>query len=188
MSESVRILHAGETVGELGYDAHANHWRLFALAERTHAKAAARQALMRWALFQFLIGNCDAHGKNFSFFVGRASIEPAPWYDLVNVQIYPGSDHEIAMAFGDVFAFDEVTPYALADFAARCRIPRALLSREAAAMARNAVAATDLQAADPVYHADERAFVHELSAFVKARAVRMAELTRQAVKVSADDL
>ena len=157
---------------------------LFSLAEFTHAKAAARQTFMRWALIQFLIGNCDAHGKNFSFFVSRTSIDPSPWYDLVNVQIYPGIDHEIAMAFGDVFSFDEVTPFALADFATRCKIPRALLSREAASMARSLVEAADQQVADEAYEGDERPFVVELAEFVKAQAARIAAIAREAAKIS----
>ncbi len=149
---------------------------------------AARQTLMRGALFQFFIGNCDAHGKNFSFFVGRSRIEPSPWYDLVNSQICPGIDHETAMAFGDVFSFDEVTPYALADFAARCKIARALLGRETAAMAKSAGVAADQHARDDVYGGAERAFVVELATFVKAQAVRRANLAREAAKVPGRDL
>jgi serine/threonine-protein kinase HipA len=161
---------------------------LFSLAELTHTKAATRQTFMRWALFQFLIGNCDAHGKNFSFFVSRTGIDPSPWYDLVNVQVYPGINHEIAMAFGDVFSFDELTPYALADFAVRCRVPRALLSREAATLARSAIAAADQQVDDVAYEGDERTFIVELAEFVKAQATRLANLAREAAKVSGKDL
>src|SRR5690606_24697320 len=109
---------------------------LFGRVERTANKAAARLTLLRWALFQFLIGNCDAHGKNFSFFVRREGLEPAPWYDLVSVVQYPGIDHELAMAWGDAFQLDEVTAFQLADFAKRCGIDRRLLQREATRLAR----------------------------------------------------
>jgi len=44
---------------------------LFERVDQTVNKAVARMTLLRWALCQFLVGNCDAHGKNFSFFVHR---------------------------------------------------------------------------------------------------------------------
>ncbi|MFN6994834.1 MAG: HipA domain-containing protein, partial [Aquincola tertiaricarbonis] len=76
--------------------------RLFGCVELTASKATARLAMLRWALFQFLIGNSDAHGKNFSFFVRPGGLlEPAPWYDLVSVLQYGGFDTELAMAWGD---------------------------------------------------------------------------------------
>jgi hypothetical protein len=33
-----------------------------------------RLGLLRWALFQYLIGNADAHGKNMSFFCNPAGL------------------------------------------------------------------------------------------------------------------
>jgi hypothetical protein len=66
----------------------------------------------------------DAHGKNFSFFVRREGLDPAPWYDLVSVLQYPGIDHELAMAWGDAFSLDDVGAFQLADFAQRCGVAR----------------------------------------------------------------
>jgi serine/threonine-protein kinase HipA len=54
--------------------------RLFGCADVAANKAAARLTMLRWTLFQFLIGNSDAHGKNFSFFVLPGGLlEPTPW-------------------------------------------------------------------------------------------------------------
>ncbi len=50
---------------------------LFERVEQTVNKAVASMTLVRWALFQFLIGNSDAHGKNFSFFVRRERSRPS---------------------------------------------------------------------------------------------------------------
>ena len=52
-------------------------------------------------LFQYLIGNTDAHGKNMSFFCNPAGLALAPCYDLVSVVQYEGLGHELAMAYGD---------------------------------------------------------------------------------------
>ena len=44
------------------------------------------QKLAQWMMFNLAILNYDAHGKNLSFFVKRAGLELAPFYDLVNVE------------------------------------------------------------------------------------------------------
>ncbi|MBI3348714.1 MAG: HipA domain-containing protein [Burkholderiales bacterium] len=154
---------------------------LFDRVEQTVNKAAARMTLLRWALFQFLIGNCDAHGKNFSFFVHREGLEPAPWYDLVSVVQYPGIDHELAMAWGDAFTLEDVTAFELADFAKRCGIDRQLLRRDAKRMAKLATEHAPLQAQAPDYIDDaERAFASQLSNFIVAQAARLANLAEEA--------
>lgn len=157
---------------------------LFDRVEQTVNKAAARLTLLRWALFQFLIGNCDAHGKNFSFFVRREGLEPAPWYDLVSVVQYPGIDHELAMAWGDAFKLEEVTAFQMADFAKRCGVDRRLFQREASRLARLATTHAPAQALMPDYEEDgERAFAGQLQDFVLRQAVKLTKLAADAAKI-----
>jgi serine/threonine-protein kinase HipA len=52
-------------------------------------------------VFNFLIGNGDAHGKNFSFLYEGGSLRLAPLYDLVCTQAYPNLSPEMAMKLGD---------------------------------------------------------------------------------------
>ena len=156
--------------------------RLFRCADLTANKAAARLALLRWALFQFLIGNSDAHGKNFSFFVRPGGLlEPTPWYDLVSVLQYDRFDTELAMAYGDVFSHADVSPFALADFAARCGVNRTLMRREGQRLAKLAAAAAAEQAQAADYQDDaERAFVQGIANFVAAQAKRLTQLVADA--------
>jgi serine/threonine-protein kinase HipA len=162
---------------------------LFERVEQTVNKAVARMTLLRWALFQFLIGNCDAHGKNFSFFVRGEGLDPAPWYDLVSVVQYPGIDHELAMAWGDAFSLDEVGAFQLADFAQRCGIDRNLLKREAARLAKLAMAHAPAQAQAGDYINDaERAFAVQLGDFVAAQATRLTQLASEAAKIKPESL
>ena len=161
---------------------------LFDRVEQTVNKAVARLTLLRWALFQYLIGNSDAHGKNFSFFVRRQGLEPAPWYDLVSVVQYPGLDHGLAMAFGDAFLLEEVGAFQLADFAKRCGVNRALLKREAARMAKLAAEQAPLQARCVEYSGEEQAFAGQLRDFVVRQASRMAELASDAAKIKGEFL
>lgn len=162
---------------------------LFERVEQTVNKAVARMTLLRWALFQFLIGNCDAHGKNFSFFVRRAGLDPAPWYDLVSVVQYPGIDHELAMAWGDAFSLDELGAFQLADFAQRCGVDRNLLKREAARLAKLAMEHAPAQAlVDDYIDDDERAFAGQLRDFVLGQASRLTKLADEAAKIKAEFL
>jgi serine/threonine-protein kinase HipA len=162
---------------------------LFERVEQTVNKAVARMTLLRWALFQFLIGNCDAHGKNFSFFVRREGLDPAPWYDLVSVVQYAGIDHELAMAWGDAFSLDEVGAFQLADFAQRCGVDRNLLKREAARLAKLAVEHAPAQAlADDYIDDGERAFAVQLRDFVVLQATRLTKLSGEAAKIKPEFL
>jgi serine/threonine-protein kinase HipA len=160
---------------------------LFERVEQTVNKAMARMTLLQWALFQFLIGNCDAHGKNFSFFVRREGLDPAPWYDLVSVVQYPGIDHELAMAWGDAFSLDEVGAFQLADFAQRCGVDRNLLKREAARLAKLAMEHAPAQAlVDDYIDDDERAFAGQLRDFAVGQASRLTKLANEAAKIKAE--
>ncbi len=162
---------------------------LFQRVEQTANKAVARMTLLRWALFQFLIGNSDAHGKNFSFHVRREGLEPAPWYDLVSVVQYPGIAHELAMAWGDAFSLEEVRAFQLADFAQRCGIDRNLLRREATRLAKLALQHAPAQAlADDYIDDEERAFAGELRDYVMRQAVRLTRLAGEAVRMKPEDL
>jgi serine/threonine-protein kinase HipA len=156
---------------------------LFNRVEQTVNKAAARLTMLRWALFQFLIGNSDAHGKNFSFFVRRQGLEPAPWYDLVSVVQYPNINHELAMAYGDAFLFKEVGAFHLADFAKRCNIDRRLLKREATRLAKLAVEHAPKQALADDYVDEERGFVEQVRAFIVSQAARLNTLASEAAEI-----
>ena len=164
--------------------------RLFGCAELTANKAAARLDLLRWTLFQFLIGNSDAHGKNFSFFVRPGGLlEPTPWYDLVSVLQYSGFDTELAMAYGDVFSHAEVSAFALADFATRCGIDRRLMRREGQRLAKLAAADARAQAQAADYEGDaEQAFVQGIAAFVAHQADRLTQLVAGAARWKDEDL
>jgi serine/threonine-protein kinase HipA len=161
---------------------------LFERVAQTVDKAVARMTLLRWALFQFLIGNCDAHGKNFSFHVRREGLAPAPWYDLVSVVQYPGIDHELAMAWGDAFSLQEVRAFQLADFAQRCGIDKGLLKREATRLARSAMEHAPAQAlAQDYVDGEERAFAGRIGDYVVGQAGRLIKIADEAARIRPAD-
>lgn len=157
--------------------------RLFSVAQYTTHKALTRQLLTRWALFQYLIGNADAHGKNLSFFSRAEGLAIAPFYDLVSVVQYDTLDQELAMAYGDEFKLDDVTPFAWAGFAKRTGLQRAFLAREMTRMARAAPAAAAAQEGAADYEGEERALVAKIGAFVRAQAEKLLAAARPMVAV-----
>ncbi|GAB7539198.1 HipA domain-containing protein [Burkholderia sp. 3C] len=144
---------------------------LFPLARQCEDPAHARALLVRWAMFHLLIGNSDAHGKNLSFFMRRSGLAPAPFYDLVSVNVYgAGVEQDMAMGYGDAFRIDDVTAFALADFAQRTGIPASYLSRDLRRMADSAMNAAAELAGSDMYIGEERMLVREIAGFVTRQA------------------
>ncbi|AGF77227.1 HipA domain-containing protein [Desulfocapsa sulfexigens DSM 10523] len=69
--------------------------------------SVVKQKLTAVMTFNFLIGNNDAHGKNFSI-IHKDTITLAPFYDLVSTQVYPNLDRKLAMAIGNTYRHDRV--------------------------------------------------------------------------------
>ena len=51
-------------------------------------------------IFNYLIGNADAHGKNFSLLYKGDKPELAPAYDLLSTAVYPELAEKMAMKIG----------------------------------------------------------------------------------------
>jgi len=56
--------------------------------------------LLNWVVFNYLIGNADAHGKNISLLLTQQGPMLAPFYDLMSTTIYPGLSERPAMKIG----------------------------------------------------------------------------------------
>ena len=69
---------------------------------QTHSirPAQDRMVFMRLAIFNFLIGNADVHGKNFSLLYEGGKPFLAPAYDLFSTAIYPNLASKMAMKIG----------------------------------------------------------------------------------------
>jgi serine/threonine-protein kinase HipA len=103
--------------------------KLFKFASHCLNPAETKLKLLDWVLFNCLIFNFDAHGKNISFFVNAKGISLAPFYDLVNIAMYPHYEQDMAMALGDEFDGHAIHAYQLADFADTCNMSRRLVVR-----------------------------------------------------------
>lgn len=64
--------------------------------------------LLRALVLNWLIGNCDAHAKNFSLLYDAGAPTLAPLYDLVSTVAYPHLTTKLAMRIGDAATVDAV--------------------------------------------------------------------------------
>ena len=66
-----------------------------------------KQAIVKWVIFNYFIGNADAHGKNLSLIREiDGSIRLAPFYDLISTRAYPEISEKMAMKIGKETRFD----------------------------------------------------------------------------------
>jgi serine/threonine-protein kinase HipA len=84
---------------------------------------AARQELTERLLFNLLIGNADAHGKNFAVLFSGHGAELAPAYDLLCTQAYPALSEAFVMRIGSARRQDELSPLAWQELATEARLP-----------------------------------------------------------------
>ncbi|MBR3502082.1 MAG: type II toxin-antitoxin system HipA family toxin, partial [Alphaproteobacteria bacterium] len=72
----------------------------FIAAADFNRKADALMNFLKTIVFNFIIGNSDAHGKNFSFLHRGGKYELSPLYDLVSTQVYTVLSPNLAMSVG----------------------------------------------------------------------------------------
>ncbi len=95
----------------------------FALVRRTVTRPAVETLkLLDAALFNAIIGNADAHAKNFSLLSLPGRTELAPLYDLLCTAVYPDLSQRFAMKIGRRRTLEEVSPADLETFARDIKI------------------------------------------------------------------
>ena len=66
--------------------------------------------LLRRVIFNFLIGNCDAHGKNYSLTARPGNgLSLSPAYDLLSTTYYPELSTRLAMSINTEYERDTIT-------------------------------------------------------------------------------
>lgn len=144
-----------------------------------------KRLLLRWLLFNYLVGNTDAHGKNVSFFVDQNGIRLAPMYDVVSCEIYDCLTHEASMAIGDEFVFESVKTYDWAELSFACDIPGGMLQSEMLWMA-GAVNLALSHVSIKELRADELDCVKRIKQIVQSRAGKLTSDAKQVLKVIND--
>jgi serine/threonine-protein kinase HipA len=81
----------------------------FSLLRRvTQPSAPHILSLLDFVIFNTLVGNHDAHAKNFSLLHAHQGIILAPLYDALSTSIYPELTSKMAMKLGSKYKFNDV--------------------------------------------------------------------------------
>lgn len=117
-SRQLGRLHQEDFCQALGIASHSKYQReggpsitncFQLLRDATKPFAPQILRLLDYVIFNALVGNHDAHGKNFSLlYDGQASL--APLYDVVCTAIYPELTPKMAMKIGSQYQFSDVLP------------------------------------------------------------------------------
>jgi hypothetical protein len=100
------------------------------------------------AIFNLVIGNADAHGKNFSFVLDDRGPRLAPFYDLLSTIQWPALASCLAMRLGSAGTIDEVIKDTWRAFAERAGITYPLLRQRIARVATSIINAIDTMPSD----------------------------------------
>ena len=100
--------------------------RLVEALRRLPVRGADLLQVQRWVMFNYLVGNADAHGKNLSVLVDDKGYRLAPFYDLLCVKAY--GDDSLALFIGDEETFTAVGAHSWEALCKDCgfRLPETL--------------------------------------------------------------
>lgn len=84
----------------------ARCFALVRLVTRPNAPQVLR--LLDYVIFNALIGNHDAHAKNFSLLYRPEGVVLAPFYDVLSTAVYPHLASGMAMKIGSKYRFEDI--------------------------------------------------------------------------------
>ncbi len=159
---------------------------------RSATRPSAPQVLrlLDGVIFNALIGNHDAHAKNFSLlYSGRQSGKTpvlAPFYDTLSTAVYPALTLKMAMKIGSKYKFSEVQARHWEQFAEGVGLTKAQAKRRILELAKSLpVAARKLQS-DPGLSFAGNAVVEQINTLIEQRcALTIRRLTDPAAVLAA---
>ena len=126
------------------------------LREVSSAPVIDLARLLEAVIYNYLVGNNDAHGKNFSLLyrgVGTANLETrlSPLYDVVSTLYYPELSREMAMKIGGEYSSEKVTARNFEQLAEKAGLGKPLVRGRVPEMAERVIGAlAKVEIAHPV--------------------------------------
>lgn len=102
--------------------------------------AVAVLALLDAAIFNLIVGNADAHGKNFSVLYRAGTVSLAPLYDLLSTVAYPDLSPKLAMKIAKKATLEEIGPATWPAFAEDIGLTPPFVRRRVAELAERVIA------------------------------------------------
>jgi serine/threonine-protein kinase HipA len=99
-------------------------------------------------IFNLLIGNADAHGKNYSMIYAAGARRLAPLYDLVSTIAWPELSTRLAMNIGHGKNVNDLNPAHFGSLAGECDLGWPMVRARVRILADKVIAALDAAAVD----------------------------------------
>jgi serine/threonine-protein kinase HipA len=180
---SITRLHQEDFAQALGIPSHRKYASeggpifpdCFALLRRAATRPAREiLKLLDAAIFNLIIGNADAHAKNFSLLHsggnGGGAITLAPLYDLLSTIIYPNLHVKLAMKIGGKAVLEDIEPRHWERFAADAGLGTPFVQARIGQLSNAVIAAIDGEFAKAL---PPDADFSAVKALVRARAVAL---------------
>lgn len=128
--------------------------------------------LLDYVVFNALVGNHDAHAKNFSLLFAppssRAAPTLAPLYDVLSTAIYPSLTPKMAMKLGSKYQFSEVQLRHWEQFAEAAGLARAQTRKRILGMAQALPRAARTLQATPMFAGEP--LIEQIATLIEQRA------------------
>ena len=138
---------------------------------RSATRPSAPQVLqlLDYVVFNALIGNHDAHAKNFSLlYLGKAPVL-APFYDTLSTAVYPTLTPKMAMKIGNKYKFSEVQARHWEQLAEGSGFTKAQAKRRILELARLLPATARKLQSDPEHGFADNVVVEKINTLIEQR-------------------
>ena len=139
--------------------------------------ARDRLELISWVIFNYLVGNADAHAKNLSLLIRPEGVSLAPFYDLISTAAYRNLTAKLAMKVGGENRPDWIQERHWKAFADASGANPRIVWRRLAGMSANIPGKARELLADLDPPDGERQLLERICATVEKRAARLARFS-----------
>ena len=142
--------------------------------------------LFDYVIFNALIGNHDAHAKNFSLLYSGKPPVLAPLYDTLSTAVYPTLTPKMAMKIGSKYKFSEVQARHWDQFAEAAGLAKAQAKRRVLSLAKSLPASARKLQSEPGHNFAGNGVVERINALIEQRcALTIRRLTDPAAESEA---
>ncbi|MDD2686275.1 MAG: type II toxin-antitoxin system HipA family toxin [Gallionella sp.] len=144
----------------------------FALLRRvTRPSAPHVLRLLDNVIFNALIGNHDAHAKNFSLLFTSKSPVLAPLYDVLSTAVYPSLTPKMAMKLGSKYKFSEVEMRHWEQFASSAGLSVAQTRKRILELAHQVLVAAQKLQNSPDHGFSKNQIIEKIVSLIEQRSV-----------------
>jgi len=144
------------------------------LRRATTVPAVAVLAFLDAAIFNLIVGNADAHGKNFSLLYQAAGVTLAPFYDLLSTVAHPDLSPNLAMKIAKRATLEEIGPATWPAFADDIGLAASFVRRRVKELSDAVVAQMPVLPESPALAVLDASALKEYAVLIASRAERLA--------------